>query len=432
MDTNFNIRVFDKDINFLGEVDNFTSLFFIRKWETYGEFEFHLSTIDNNLIKKGNIIMINKDGSKAGIIEHIEINEEDTEDILIKGFSLLYWLTNRITVPPEGYAYHTFNTNIENIMIDLVNFNAVNPVDIIRKIPNLIVEVSKERGEKLQFQSRFKNLSDELNNLSKLSGLGITIDLDYKKKKFVFRIIEGKNLSYGQAKNPQYIFSLDYDNIKKQNYIESDIGYKNVGYVAGQGEGIDRVIEVIGNERVGLDRREVFIDARDIDGDGSLTDRGRIKLSELQKIQSFECEVETKDYKLLWDLGDIITTVDRKRGLRVDNRITEIKEVYENSGIKVEPTFGIPIPGLADKIKQMTDTPSESSSSGGLGEDKNYEFNQLSPKLTWNIMHGLNKYPSVTIVDSAGNKVIGDIKYIDNNNITISFTAAFAGIAYFN
>lgn len=432
MDTNCNIRIFDRDINFLGEVDSFTSLFFIRKWETYGEFEVHLSNIDNNILKKDNIIMINKDGNKVGIIEHIEINEENNEDILIKGFSLLYWFTNRITIPPEGYAYHSFNTNVETIMIDLVNKNAVNPRDINRKIPNLITEISIGRGDKLQFQTRFKNLADELTKLSKLSGLGVTVDLDYKKKKFVFRVLEGKNLSYGQAENPPYIFSLDYDNIKKQNYIESNIGYKNVGYVAGQGEGIDRTIEVLGNERVGFDRREVFVDARDIDSDTSLIDRGRVKLSEYKQIQSFESEVDTKDYKLLWDLGDIITTVDKKRGLKVDNRITEIKEVYENEGVKLEPTFGNPIPGLAEKIKQMTDTPSEGSSSTSLGGDKSYEFNQLTPKKEWNIMHGLNKYPNVTVVDSAGNKVIGDIKYIDNNNIKISFTAAFAGIAYFN
>ncbi|MGY5237929.1 siphovirus ReqiPepy6 Gp37-like family protein [Clostridium tertium] len=431
MDTNFNIRVFDKDINFLGEVDNFTSLFFIRKWETYGEFEFHLSNIENKFIKKGNIIMLNKDGSKAGVIEHIEINEEDTEDIVIRGFSLLYWLTNRVTVPPEGYSYHEFNTNVENIMIALVQANAINPTDTNRKIPGLILVESKGRGEKIQFQTRYKNLSDELTKLSKLSGLGITIDLDYKQKKFVFKVLEGKNLSYGQANNPPYIFSLDYDNIKKQNYIESDIGYKNVGYVAGQGEGSDRAIEILGNERSGFDRREVFIDARDIDENGSLTDRGRVKLSELQQIQSFECEVDTKDYKVIWNLGDIITTIDKKRGLRADNRISEIREVYENSGIKVEPTFGTPIPGLADKIKQMTDTLTESGSLSG-GGDKSYEFNQLSPKKIWNIPHGLNKRPSVTIVDSGGTEVKGDVKYDDNNNATISFTAAFAGIAYLN
>lgn len=431
MDTNIiNIRVFDRDINFLGEIDNFTSLLYIRKWETFGEFEFYLSFINKDLIKKGNIVIINNNGSSAGIIEYIEMYKDNSQKIKIKGLSLLYLLTNRITIPPEGYAYHNFNTDIESIMIELVSANASNPIDVARKIPNLTVEESKNRGRKLQFQTRFKNLTDELTKLSKLSGLGITIDLDYKQKKFIFRVLDGKDLSYGQEENPPYIFSLDYDNIKKQSYIESDIGYKNVGYIAGQGEGTERTVEVIGNERIGLDRREVFIDARDIDENGSLLDRGRVKLSELQQIESFENEVDTKDYKVLWNIGDIITILDKERSLRADKRITEIKETYENAEMKVEPTFGNPIPTLGDKIKQMIDTPSESSS--GEGGDKAYEFNQLSPKKIWNISHGLNKRPSVTIVDSAGSEVLGDIKYDDNNNITISFTVAFAGIAYLN
>lgn len=431
MDTNINIRIFDKDINFLGEVDNFTSLFYIRKWETYGEFEFHLSKMDKTLIKKGNIIMLNKDGNRTGVIEHIEINEEGTEDITIKGFSLLYWLTQRITVPPVGQDNHSFNCNVEDIMIGLVRANAVDTVDINRKIPKLIVDTSKNRGDRLQFQTRYKNLSDELTKLSKGSGLGFTVDLDYRNKQFIFKVLEGKNLSYGQGINPPAIFSKDYDNILKQNYIESDVGYKNVGYVAGQGEGADRQIEIISNELIGLDRRETFIDARDIEEGGSLIDRGRLKLSESQQIQSFECEVDTREYKKTWDLGDIVTTLNKKLGLRVDNRVVEIREVYESNGFKVEPTFGSPIPTLGEKIKQMTDS-SSGGSSGGGGYDKSYTFNQISPKEVWKIPHGLGKYPSVTVVDSGGNKVVGDIKYIDINNLEISFVGGFSGIAYLN
>ena len=357
MDTNINIRVFDRDINFLGEVDDFTSLFYIRKWETYGEFEFHLSTIDRSIIKKGNIIMLNKDGNRAGVIEYIGINEESTSDITVKGFSLLYWLSQRITVPPVGYAYHSFNTNIEDIMLALVKANAVDPLDVKRKIPKLVGDISKNRGEKLQFQTRYKNLADELTKLSKVSGLGFTIDLDFKNKQFVFRVLEGKDLSYGQDINPPAIFSTDYDNISKQNYIESDIGYKNVGYVAGQGEGEDRKIEIIRNELSGLDRRETFIDARDINEGDSLIDRGKLKLSEVQQIQSFECEVDDKEYRKTWNLGDIVTTLNKRLVIRADNRVIEIREVYENNGVKVEPTFGSTIPTLGEKIKQNEDNP---------------------------------------------------------------------------
>lgn len=431
MDSNINIRIFDRNINFLGEVDDFTSLFYIRKWETYGEFEFHIPKIDRTLIKKGNIIMLNKDGNRTGIIEHVEVNEDNTEDITIKGFSLLYWLTQRITIPPVGQDNHSFNCNVEDIMIGLVKSNAVDPVEFNRKIPKLIVDTSKNRGDKIQFQTRYKSLIDELTKLSKGSGLGFSIDLDYKNKQFIFRILQGRDLTYGQGVNPPAIFSKDYDNITKQNYVESNVGYKNVGYVAGQGEGTSRQIEIINNELSGLDRRETFIEASDIEDGGSLVDRGKLKLSEYQQIQSWECEVDTKEYKKSWDLGDVVTTLNKKMSLRVDNRVVEIREVYEKNGFKVEPTFGSPIPTLGEKIKQMTDSPSIASSGGG-GYDKSYTFNQISSKEVWKIPHGLGKYPSVTVVDSGGNEVIGDIKYVDSNNVELRFIGGFSGVAYLN
>lgn len=50
----------------------------------------------------------------------------------------------------------------------------------------------------------------------------------------------------------------------------------------------------------------------------------------------------------------------------------------------------------------------------------------------WNVNHRLNRQPSVTIVDSAGSVVVGEVDYIDENNITIYFTSEFGGMAYLN
>lgn len=384
MDRNVSIRIFDRDINFLGEVDDFTSLFYVRKWETYGEFEFHMSDIDVNLIKKGNIIMLNKDGNRTGIIEHIEINQDNVQDITVKGFSLLYWLTMRITIPPVGYAYHTFSTNVEDIMVALVKVNAIDPVDINRKIPKLEVSASLHRGGILQFQTRYKSLADELIKLSKTSGLGITIDLDYKAKKFIFKVINGKDLSYGQKLNPPAIFSVDYDNIIKENYIESNIGYKNVGYVAGQGDGVERKIEVIGKEFTGIDRRELFIDARDIEVGVSLADRAKVKLSETQQIKAFECEVNSNGYRDTWDLGDIVTTVNKKLKVKINNRVSEVKEIYESNGFKIEPTFGASIPLPGEKIKQIADTPLQEGIKGADGAKGERGPSGYSINYNWN------------------------------------------------
>jgi hypothetical protein len=48
------------------------------------------------------------------------------------------------------------------------------------------------------------------------------------------------------------------------------------------------------------------------------------------------------------------------------------------------------------------------------------------------VAHNLGKYPSATVLDSAGDQVEGAIAYLDTNTLTISFSAAFGGVAYLN
>lgn len=64
--------------------------------------------------------------------------------------------------------------------------------------------------------------------------------------------------------------------------------------------------------------------------------------------------------------------------------------------------------------------------------DAAYTHLQDIPASTWIIIHDLNKMPSVTVVDSAGTRVEGDIFYISLNQIDVVFGAAFAGKAYLN
>jgi hypothetical protein len=59
-------------------------------------------------------------------------------------------------------------------------------------------------------------------------------------------------------------------------------------------------------------------------------------------------------------------------------------------------------------------------------------FTQSSPSSTWTIAHGLDRYPSVTVVDSTDREVEGDVQYIDANNLIVSFSAPFSGVAYLN
>ena len=63
---------------------------------------------------------------------------------------------------------------------------------------------------------------------------------------------------------------------------------------------------------------------------------------------------------------------------------------------------------------------------------KTYEHHQEIASNEWTIIHNLDNYPTVTVVDSDGHVVECEVNYINRNIIKVGFTAPFAGIAYLN
>ena len=59
-------------------------------------------------------------------------------------------------------------------------------------------------------------------------------------------------------------------------------------------------------------------------------------------------------------------------------------------------------------------------------------FKQQSASDTWTVVHNLGKYPSITVVDSAGTVVTGEIVLQTTEQAVISFNGAFSGKAYCN
>jgi len=67
----------------------------------------------------------------------------------------------------------------------------------------------------------------------------------------------------------------------------------------------------------------------------------------------------------------------------------------------------------------------------------NYTHTQSAASATWTITHNLNKFPSVTVIDSGDSVVQGEILYNSANQLTLTFyaggsTSAFSGKAYLN
>ena len=151
-------------------------------------------------------------------------------------------------------------------------------------------------------------------------------------------------------------FSDDFDNLNSASYTINDQLEKTVAYVAGEGEGSSRRVVIVGDTTgTGYDRKELFVDAKDISSEditdeeyvAALTQRGYDKLNENMASNSLECvtvPLGNFNYKVDYDLGDVVTTRKTNWGVGQDLRITEIQEVYEHGAMQVVPTLGNPLP----------------------------------------------------------------------------------------
>ena len=68
----------------------------------------------------------------------------------------------------------------------------------------------------------------------------------------------------------------------------------------------------------------------------------------------------------------------------------------------------------------------------GITDDRHHTHKQAQAAKVWTVAHNLGKRPAVTVVDSAGTVVIGEVDYLDDNTVRLTFCAAFSGTAYFN
>lgn len=106
---------------------------------------------------------------------------------------------------------------------------------------------------------------------------------------------------------------------------------------------------------------------------------------------------------------------------------------WEFIGSISDPTISL-IPRTPQALIYNSDTNALSltSSNTVLLKTEGFIFTQLLPLAVWTIVHGLKKQPTVLVLDKDGNEVFGDINFIDQESLTITFSIPFSGTAYLN
>lgn len=331
------VKVYNSSLQLAGVIDNYESLLWTRKFYGPGDFQLvvPMSDFHQTILVRGNIIC-HTEAVEAGVIESVQYDESTTTNIItVRGRFLSAYMDRRLI-----QGTYTFSGLVETAMRAMLT-NAT-------AIP--LVQQGTTQGfvETVDFQVTYANLLETEEKLSKGSGIGFRFTPDFTNKTITFDLYKGKDHSINQTTNPRVIFSEEYDNINKACYSVNDQIYKTVAYVQGTS------LEVVGSGS-GLDRREMFVDATDIDDTqmtaeeytAALQERGNIALDEAGLSETFESETIPEGnfhYRTDYDLGDIVTVRKDDWGISVDLRITEIQEIYEVGEVKISPTFGNPLP----------------------------------------------------------------------------------------
>lgn len=65
-------------------------------------------------------------------------------------------------------------------------------------------------------------------------------------------------------------------------------------------------------------------------------------------------------------------------------------------------------------------------------EESQFTHTQQVASSEWIIEHKLGKYPAVTVVDSTGREIVGNVTYTSKQKVVLNFAQPFSGCAYFN
>lgn len=352
------IRIFDKDINLLAEIDNYDSLNIIRRFYKSGEFELTINAnkLHTDKLLKDNLIVLERDFNKVGIILHREYSysqgKENADSLIIKGYLLQGLIGRRLIIPNINDSYMSFKGKQEYIIKSFVDKNCINTTDNSRKISKLTIADNKNRGIDDSWRSSYDNLAEKITEIGEFSGFGWNVTLDTKNKKFIFDIIESKNKTVNQVDAPPVIFRSDFNNIITRKYLESIINSKNVAY-AGTKEDASKMVLSSGNT-IDFERIETFIDTNS-DEVSELTKSAQIALKDLEELKTFELDVNSNNtfiYETDYDLGDIITIQDKNLKVTMDTKIVEIKESYTQNTSNIQLVFGTSIPNILNRLKK--------------------------------------------------------------------------------
>jgi len=336
-------HVFNEAYTRLGIIDSYLSSVWNEHYHESGNFTIVAGDNENiaRLLKVGHRLW--QRGKRTAMI--IVFIESDNGVITAHGHTTLCRLEQRIVTPTANIV------NAEQGMKAIVNNN-------MRGLALLATEANTGLTEQHRSQHTWGEVLGTLEDICAATGFGQYMKFDRNNTTKVIRdlycVYKGRDLT------SKVVFREDFGNLEDIKYSDDISVFKNVAYIAGEGEGADRIVEVIGTA-TGNNRHELYVDARNERQDEDtianyrqrLRNKGLEKLNEHNRKQSFTAKVDHASFGVesKYYIGDTVKVISKKLGVVLDVRVMAYTEVTENNVCTLNVTFGEPKITIYDEMR---------------------------------------------------------------------------------
>lgn len=343
------LYVYNAALERIGLVEDIRSLQWLSEYQDAGEVKLVCSATPKNtgLLVDGNRLYCTEQPESAVIREAaLEDKGKDATLTVRAPLSVSRW-ADRIVMATENI------TGVENGMLGLATKHR-------RGLPGTTA-AAKGLTAKTDTQITWGSVLVAETSLAAASGLGFRENFAPETGVETFEVYQGTDRTTGKEYNGY--FGDDIDNLSNLKIVQGSAGWKNVAIVGGQGEGTARkIITVTLGSYAGDDRRELWVDAKDIsqtyqvatpDGQGgynyteaTYTDSQYAALLEARGLEKLAAQLKTLEvsaelgqglmrYGQDYFLGDIVPLKITRYGLRLSARVSAVRTVYEKTGKSV-------------------------------------------------------------------------------------------------
>ena len=282
-------------------------------------------------VMKNNSILYDTQKKIAYIIKNVKIDTPQNR-ITANGYTTNYFLESRVIASPVAVS------NVENGVYTVVNEN-------LRGMERVSTAPAKGLTEETEITLYGKTILEQIIPVLSSAELGHRMTWNHRTMEHVFEVCKGNDLTTGIH---AVVFS-DEQGTARDLVINDDVStFKNVAYVVSEFNDKE-IVEVVGTA-TGADRHEEWFEVTLNKEDGEteaqfrarMRTHGAMELGKLVERRSFNVVIDPSELGVLYNIGDIVSCVSKRFGVKFNARISGMKYKKDANSESTEVVLGEP------------------------------------------------------------------------------------------